>query len=439
MTADITTLKDLSVVGNEPSGSVVEKLNLCITSAGSDRLRKNLSTPLPSIEKINLMQQTIRAVENVMDKWPAIITNGTIMVIGKFFESQLDPVPEKINPLAAYFYKTLHKPDFSLASYSLTHCLDFTEGLTEINSLFDRSEKPQPLKETLARISYLLENTALTDAIKKRRSGRLTSAGQLKLVRFIMYEFRSKLKELLELHAQLDAWHGMAKAVRKFGLSFPEFTQTSEPVIEARGLYHLLLETPAPYDISLNSTKHFIFLTGANMAGKSTFIKSIGAAVFLAHTGMAVPGKEMRLSFFEGIISNINKADDISKGESYFFNEVQRIKSTIEKIKSGKNWLVLIDEIFKGTNIQDAMKCSLTVIEGLARVRNSLFILSTHLHELSDSLSGIPGISFSYFETEVKNEKLFFSYRLRDGVSRDRLGYLILEKEGVVKLLQEIS
>lgn len=439
MTTDITTLKDLSVIGPEPSGSVVEKLNLCTTSAGSDRLRKNLSTPLPSMEKIILTQQTIRAVENALDKWPAIITNGTIMVIEKFFESQLDPVPQKINPLAAYFYKSLHKPDFSLASYSLTHCLDFAEGLTEINSLFDKPEQPRPLKDILARISHLLENTSLPDAIQRRRAGQLTSAGQLKLVRFIIYEFRSEMKELLELHAQLDAWCGMAKAVRKFSLSFPEFKQTPAPVIEAKGLYHLLLETPVPYDISLDREKHFIFLTGANMAGKSTFIKSIGAALFLAHTGMAVPAKELRLSFFEGIISNINVADDISKGESYFFNEVQRIKSTIEKIKAGSNWLVLIDEIFKGTNIQDAMKCSLTVIEGLARVRNSLFILSTHLHELSDSLSGIPGITFSYFETEVKNEKLSFSYRLRDGVSRDRLGYLILEKEGVVKLLQEIS
>jgi DNA mismatch repair protein MutS len=75
-------------------------------------------------------------------------------------------------------------------------------------------------------------------------------------------------------------------------------------------------------------------------------------------------------------------ADNIAKGESYFFNEVQRIKNTIYKINDGKKWLVLIDELFKGTNVQDAMKCSLTVIKGLIKIRNSLFILSTHLYEI---------------------------------------------------------
>jgi len=99
------------------------------------------------------------------------------------------------------------------------------------------------------------------------------------------------------------------------------------------------------------------------MAGKSTFIKAVGTAVFLAHLGMGVPAKEMQLSLFDGILSNINVVDNIAKGESYFFNEVQRIKNTIIKINNKNKWLVLIDELFKGTNVQDAMKCSSTVIE----------------------------------------------------------------------------
>ena len=63
------------------------------------------------------------------------------------------------------------------------------------------------------------------------------------------------------------------------------------------------------------------------------------------------------LTLFDGVLSNINVADNIVKGESFFFNEVQRIKNTIDKINNGKKWLVLIDELFKGTNVQDAMKC----------------------------------------------------------------------------------
>lgn len=89
------------------------------------------------------------------------------------------------------------------------------------------------------------------------------------------------------------------------------------------------------------------------MAGKSTLIKAVGSAVFLAHIGMGVPATKMKLTLFDGLLSNINVVDNIAKGESFFFNEVQRIKNTIEKINNGKKWLVLIDELFKGTNVQD--------------------------------------------------------------------------------------
>src|SRR5690606_7802132 len=100
-----------------------------------------------------------------------------------------------------------------------------------------------------------------------------------------------------------------------------------------------------------------------------------------------------------------------------------------------KNWIILIDELFKGTNVQDAMKCSKAVIEGLMKVKSSLFILSTHLYEISEDLKQYPNIQFNFFETHVVNEQLSFTYQLKEGVSNDRLGYLILKKEGVVDML----
>jgi DNA mismatch repair ATPase MutS len=174
------------------------------------------------------------------------------------------------------------------------------------------------------------------------------------------------------------------------------------------------------------------------MAGKSTFIKAVGAAVYLAHIGMGVPAEEMKLTLFNGILSNINVVDNIIKGESYFFNEVQRIKNTINKINDGRKWLVLIDELFKGTNVQDAMKCSLAVIKGLIKIKNSMFILSTHLYEIGEELKDYPNISFRFFETTVTDDQLEFSYQLKEGVSNDRLGYLILKREKVVDMLEKL-
>jgi DNA mismatch repair ATPase MutS len=230
----------------------------------------------------------------------------------------------------------------------------------------------------------------------------------------------------------------MAKANMEIGLENPVFTDSASS-IEATSLKHILLENAVSYDITMNKDSNFIFLTGANMAGKSTLIKAVGLAVYLAHIGMGVPAKEMKLSLFEGILSNINIEDNITKGESYFFNEVKRIKETIQKIDDGRNWLVLIDELFKGTNIQDAMKCSLAVIRGLVHIKNCLFILSTHLYEIGEDLKDLTTIDFRYFETILKDDELHFSYQLKEGISQDRMGYLILQKEGVTSLLENLG
>ena len=144
------------------------------------------------------------------------------------------------------------------------------------------------------------------------------------------------------------------------------------------------------------------------------------------------------MTLFDGMLTNINVVDNIAKGESYFFNEVQRVKNTVQKINNGKKWLVLIDELFKGTNVQDAMKCSLTVIKGLIKIKNSLFILSTHLYEIGDELKQYPNISFRYFETTAKDAHLAFRYQLKEGISNDRLGYLILKREKAAEMLEKL-
>ena len=84
------------------------------------------------------------------------------------------------------------------------------------------------------------------------------------------------------------------------------------------------------------------------------------------------------------------------------------------------------------------MKCSTAVIEGYLKSKNSLFILSTHRYEIGENLKRYPNISFNYFETITAQDKLSFNYQLRSGISNDRLGYLILQREGVVKMLEEL-
>lgn len=438
MDIDKTTLDDLSVFRNGEEVSVLDKLDLCSTTHGSEQLRINFSTALRTPQEVMDVQHTLKLILQHQQQWPKEISNGTVMVVEKFFDSNISIIPSNPSALEAYTYKLLHGPDFALVSYSAKHCFDFIKGFQQLLKLFSGTEQPVPLKKVLEKVQQAINKQQFDIVSTHKNSEALTRAQLLHFAHFIRYRYKHNMLELVVLYAQIDAWYGMARAVQKYHLTFPEFVEHDGPVVEASGLYHLLVQEPVSYDITLDRKTNFLFLTGANMAGKSTFIKSVGASVFLAHIGMGVPARQMKLTFFDGMLSNINVVDNIARGESYFYNEVQRIKATINKISDGKKWLILIDELFKGTNVQDAMKCSSAVIEGLLKMKNSLFILSTHLYEIGEDLKKHSNINFKYFETSVADGQLLFSYHLKEGISNDRLGYLILKKEGVVDMLEKL-
>ena len=439
MQADKTTLTDLSIFNADEEQSIFHHLNFTKTVGGREWLRHFLSTPHESIQAISDTQHVIKKISGVLQQWEAnLITNGTIMVMERFYETAIDEIPSHPGFFGSIGYRVFSSEDFSLVRYSVKHFVDFTIGMKQVVKLLEDEGNPMQLKLLLERITMRLNKTGLQQLLEAATKKDMEKAQLLALGHYFKRRFKEEALELIEIYSKLDAYYSMAVACSKYNFIFPEFTESEKPFVTAKQLYHPLLYTPVAYNVELDREHNFLFLTGANMAGKSTFIKAVGVSVYLAHIGMGVPAKEMQLSLFDGLLSNINVVDNIIQGESYFFNEVQRIKKTIEKINDGKKWLILIDELFKGTNVQDAMKCSSTVIEGLRKMHNSLFILSTHLYEIGDALKVYPNIQFKYFETSVVNDQLQFSYMLKEGISNDRLGYLILKRVGVVDMLKEL-
>lgn len=437
MQVDKITLNDLSIFHGDEDQSVFDHLNLTSTNEGRDYLRYLLSNPLGSVTAILDTQQTIRHLGNSLEQWPLSPTNGTIMVLGKFYETAAEPYPHHADLVSSLWYKIIHKGDYSMTLFTIQHTLDFLKGMDRIAGLIEPKEAGNQLNLLAERVRMILQKSVIPDMIAKEKD-KLTPIEVLNYANYIRNHFKSYSFELIDIYAKLDAYMSLAKAGKKYGFHFPELLEQDEPYIDAEELFHFMLPTPVNYSVNLSVQKNFLFLTGANMAGKSTFIKAAGLAVYLAHIGMAVPAKRMQLSYFDGLLSNIQVVDNIAKGESFFFNEVQRIKNTINQISDGRKWLILIDELFKGTNQQDAVKCSTAVIEGLHRMKNALFILSTHLYEIGESLKKYENIQFRYFETAVQNDQLIFSYQLKEGISNDRLGYLILKREGVVDLLEKL-
>lgn len=438
MNIDKISFSDISIFHQEEEFSIFHKLNFTKTVGGREWLRRFFSEPHGDLEKILGTQRVIRTFMDHIQDWPNDISNGTILVMDKFLDYSLDPISENYASFNNLLYRFLHSEDYSMVKYSISHFADFFRGLKKINDLLDDLTLPSNIRFYLERVNAALKLEPLRLLAETSPGQKLQGRESL----YFAYHLRGKQRqitlEMIEIFSRLDAWYSMAVAVKTFGLTFPEFTEQDSPLVEAKELYHILLPKPVPYNLQMDPSQNFLFLTGANMAGKSTLIKSVGSAVFLAHIGMGVPARSMKLTLFDGLLSNINVVDNIAKGESFFFNEVQRIKNTIEKINDGKKWLVLIDELFKGTNVQDAMKCSLTVVRGLIKMKNSLFILSTHLYEIGEELKEYPNISFRYFETDVTDEQLHFSYQLKEGISNDRIGYVILKREKVVEMLEKL-
>lgn len=441
MELDITTYYDLSIFNREEEFSLFHRLDFTTTAGGREYLRRLFATPLKDITAIQQRQRALQYLLEHEDSWPSIISNGTIVVLENYMDAQIEPISstEGVTLLMnAALIKTIYAPDYGFIKFSFPQLLNLLKGFRAFVDALNNDDCPKVLKSILDRAQHLLLQRDFNDILEAEGRGKLSFIQVLRFDSFVRRRHKKVVLELLELYKQLDAYYAMTKAIRRYNLQFPKFNTQQSPFVQATQLYHIILQQPVAYDVTLNPQANFLFLTGANMAGKTTFIKAVGVAVFLAHIGMGVPAQQMELSFFHGIFSNIQVQDNIFRGESYFYSEVQRIKNTIIKISNGNNWLVLIDEMFKGTNVEDAKNCSLAVIRGLLQSSNCLFMLSTHLYEIADELQQEPKIRFKYFESTVMDDNLYFTYQLKDGIAKEKIGYLILKREKVLDLLREI-
>jgi len=332
MQADKTTINDLSIFHHEEEQSVFHHINFTTTVGGKEWLRYLLAHPLTELSRIHQTQQLLQLIIRHHTQWPSIITNGTVMVVEKYYDSPLAEMPHHANAINSNFYRITNAHDYSLVKYSVNHFIDFTKGLQQIVDTFDSNENPAILQVIIDKIKLLTAKPVIRQMIQVDKQQKLSTENVLTFGYYLKRHYKADALELVDIYSKLDAYYGLATACIKYGFSFPTIEKTTAPVVEAEDLYHLLLKEAVSYHVGLNQQQNFLFLTGANMAGKSTFIKAVGVAVYLAHIGMGVPAKSLRVSMFDGLLSNIQVEDNITRGESYFFNEVQRNKKTIQKI-----------------------------------------------------------------------------------------------------------
>lgn len=434
MILDKTTLQDLSFLQGEHA--VFTLINRCTTQAGTEALRKQIQAPPGTYEKLREQQDAVRFWMDHPDGWTKQVSNGTLVMIEKFYESA-DGIAGRTNPLGLFInsmmQKVFNRNAYSFVRFSVSHLIDFLKGCNELVQM-EQHHPPAVILKELEAFKEVLA-LPLCQALLQ-----INDDAPQALLMDMSYRSRREIKhivlQMMERYARLDALQAMAAATLEHGWKMPELLPSEALHYQAQQLYHPLLKKPVAYDIEYTREKNFLFLTGANMSGKSTLIRAMGVGALLAHIGMGVPAQAMQISFLEGIITNMQVEDNIFLGESYFFAEVQRMKLTAQKLSRNRYHLVLMDELFKGTNVHDAYECSRAVVEGLLQQNDNLMALSTHLNELSENLKDEPNIWFRYCYTHITgNGKYQFTYQLKEGVSKDRIGYLVLKNEGVLDLL----
>lgn len=230
-----------------------------------------------------------------------------------------------------------------------------------------------------------------------------------------------------------EAFTSISIAIVRRGFTFPV---TGATAITIRDLYHPLLKDPVKNDIHIN--RQVCLLTGPNMAGKSTLLKSIGLCVFLAHTGLAIPAGFAEIPFFDHISVFINHRDDLRNGYSHFMYEIKNLKEMLLKASAGKRCFSIFDELFKGTNNEDALAITAATVEGLNQFDASCFLISTHLHALKETAAVAGDVTHVYhIDCIVENGRPRFTYKLGNGWSDLRIGRLLFEAEGLYELLNK--
>jgi DNA mismatch repair ATPase MutS len=201
----------------------------------------------------------------------------------------------------------------------------------------------------------------------------------------------------------------------------------------AENLGHPLIdaEQRVVNNIEIKGWNQFAIITGANMSGKSTFLRTIGANYILAMAGAPVCAS--KLSFFPiEIHSSIRTSDSLVKHESYFYAELKRLKQIIDELESGKKKLILLDEILKGTNSKDKQAGSIALIEQLLHYK-SVGLFATHDLMLGELASRFPGqVNNLCFEIQIENDKMLIDYKLHDGVCKNLNATYLMKNMGIL-------
>ncbi|MDR1897186.1 MAG: hypothetical protein LBR10_10395 [Prevotellaceae bacterium] len=479
---------DLDLFGKN---SFFQSINRTVTSFGTDKLANIFLNPLENKKEILQQQQ---AVKELKDKYESVLnfiiegrlTGQDRLNTKKITESFADISSLSLNKrkfwnIATYIVPLLYlimgvlivcdviSSVYFGALWTATFILSIvpskrvqylaqifekkTNVLKKYAILFKIPENEQFVSAELNELKKILnsDNTSASKAINKLKyyydclGLSFTFPIILIFNPVLMWniKYAIKIERWIEQYEkQIEPWFAaLAKfdataSLAIFAHNHPEYTYpciAEQYMFKAKALGHPLLHRNicVKNDVDMEKRPFFLVITGANMAGKSTYLRTIGINHILACVGAPVCAEELTI-FPAKLVTNLRTTDSLNDNESYFFAELKRLKMIIDCLNAGETLLIILDEILKGTNSEDKQKGSLALIKQLITM-NSNGIIATHDLVLGTLEKEFPEHIKNYcFEATIQDNRLIFSYKIMEGIAQNMNATFLMRRMGIV-------
>lgn len=436
---DKQTLDDLNIFGKRGKQSVYSIFNRTCSRGGAEQLEQMFRYPLSDTDAINRRAGIIRYFQQRKQSFP--FRSEQFDAIEQYLSNtdERSQLAHENNTLERKF-KTLIGSDteYQLLAKGVSSLVEVSHSLKKMIGELSGDTAISSYRTELQLMQEILDSEAWHPVFDRKAGAKISFEDNALLDKLFRYQYLDKVKTLLYHVYTLDVYISVAGVATERGFIFPEAINRELHSIHLTNVYHPQLEKPIGNTISITPGGNVVFLTGANMAGKSTFMKSLGIALFLAHMGFPVAAEKMQFSVRDGMFTTINLSDNLNVGHSHFYAEVLRVKKVAEQLHANRNIFVIFDELFRGTNVKDAYEATVAITGAFARKTNCMFIVSTHIMEAADVLMPkYNNINFVFLPTRMQGQKPVYTYQLEKGVTEDRHGMVIINNEGIIDILKE--
>lgn len=423
---DKQTLSDLNLFGRYRKNAIIGFFDRTHIRESRKRLEEMFHNPLSDAEQINRRSAVFAYFSDKIVEFP--FSDADIDRVDGYTASQGRILSAKMKQVV------FADPSYNEIQSGLECLLGLSVRMHDFMARFSCDGSPFAGRIAKAESKLDFEDIA---RLHKSISGAEVPFRQTERIdRHVRKNYLEGITAQIDILCDLDVCLSVAAAAAEKSLVRATALGGGGSVLRMKGVFHLSLKKPVGNDIDFEAGNVF-FLTGVNMAGKSTFMKSVSIALYLAQAGFPVPARSMEFTPVDGIFTSINVPDNIAKGYSHFYAEVLRVKHIAEEVASGKRLFIIFDELFKGTNVKDAYDATLAVTEAFARFNGCLYIISTHIIEVGEELGRRCGsIQFHYFPSELSGTRPVYSYTLADGICSDRHGMAIIRNEHIIEIIK---